>query len=163
MASLAKWLNVRLRARWLWIRISLLWLKLQIWHLLETRSSLSFRQTIKCRFTLKLLGDMIIIYSQMHRADKYSQHCSIIWPVWLNGSVFVYELSGYGFESSCGYLNFRFRSYFEQGFPWHPGNYRVWIYSETRTWHDNNILSAGNQCVIVFLTYCNFSNTIVWY
>ena len=23
--------------------------------------------------------------------------------------------------------------------PWHSGNYRVQIHSETRTWHDNNI------------------------
>ena len=37
----------------------------------------------------------------MHREDKYSQHSSIIWPVWLNGQVFVYELSGCGFEFSC--------------------------------------------------------------
>ena len=29
--------------------------------------------------------DMIITYSQMHRTDKYSQHSSIIWPVWVNG------------------------------------------------------------------------------
>ena len=27
----------------------------------------------------------------MLRTDKYSQHSSIIWPVWLNGRVFVYE------------------------------------------------------------------------
>ena len=39
----------------------------------------------------------------MQRPDKYSQHSSIIWPVWLNGSVFVYELSGCGFESSCSH------------------------------------------------------------
>ena len=26
---------------------------------------------------------MIITY--MHRTDKYSQHGSIIWPVWVNG------------------------------------------------------------------------------
>ena len=25
--------------------------------------------------------------------------------------------------------------------PWHSGNYRVWIHSETRTWHDKNIQS----------------------
>ena len=37
----------------------------------------------------------------MHRTDKYSQHSSVIWPVWLNGWVFVYELSGCGFGSSC--------------------------------------------------------------
>ena len=29
--------------------------------------------------------DSIITYSQMHRTDKYSQHSSIIWPVWVNG------------------------------------------------------------------------------
>ena len=38
----------------------------------------------------------------MHRADKYSQHSSIIWPVWLNGWLLVYEQSGYGLE----YLHF---------------------------------------------------------
>ena len=38
-------------------------------------------------------------------------------PVWPNGSVFVYELSGCGFESSCSHLNFRFRACFEQGVP----------------------------------------------
>ena len=27
--------------------------------------------------------------SQMHRKDKYSEHSSIIWPVWPNGWVFV--------------------------------------------------------------------------
>ena len=55
--------------------------------------------------------------------------------------MFVYELSGCGFESSCSYLNFRFRACFEQGFPWHPGNYGVRIHSETRTWHDKNMQS----------------------
>ena len=25
----------------------------------------------------------------------------IVWPVWINGWVFVYELGGCGFESSC--------------------------------------------------------------
>ena len=53
----------------------------------------------ECGFTLKCVRDMIITYSQMHRTDKYSQHSSIIWPVWPNGWVFVYELSGCGFES----------------------------------------------------------------
>ena len=55
--------------------------------------------------------------------------------------MFVYELSGCGFASSCSNLNFRFRACFEQGVPWHSGNYRVWIHSETRTWHDKNIQS----------------------
>ena len=43
----------------------------------------------------------------MQRTDKYSQHSSIILPVWLNGWVFVYELSCCGFESHCSPLNFR--------------------------------------------------------
>ena len=52
-------------------------------------------------FTLKRIRNMIITYSQMHRTDKYSQHNSIIWPVWINGWVFVYGLSVSGFESRC--------------------------------------------------------------
>ena len=43
-------------------------------------------------------------FCQMHRTDKYSEHSSIIsknWPVWPNDWLFVYELSGSGFESSC--------------------------------------------------------------
>ena len=41
----------------------------------------------------------------MHRTDKYSEHSSIIWSVWPNGRVFVYELSGSGLESSCSHIN----------------------------------------------------------
>ena len=37
----------------------------------------------------------------MHRTDKYSQHNSFLWPVWLNGWVFVYGLSACGFECRC--------------------------------------------------------------
>ena len=58
-----------------------------------------------------------------------------------NGWVFVYELSGFGFESSCSHLNFRFHACSEQGVPWHSGNYRFWIHSETRSWHDKKIQS----------------------
>ena len=62
-------------------------------------------------------------------------------PVWLNGWVFLYELSGCGFESHCCHLNFRYHTCFKQRIPWHSGNYRAWIHSETPTWHDNNIQS----------------------
>ena len=51
------------------------------------------------------------------------------------------ELSGCGFESLCCHLNFRYCTCFEQGNPWHSGNYRVWIHSKTRTWHDKNMQS----------------------
>lgn len=40
-----------------------------------------------------------------------------LWPFWLNGQVLVYELRGYGFESHCNRLNFRYWTYFEQGVP----------------------------------------------
>ena len=85
-------MNVRLRTKWLWVRISSQSLKLQIWCLLRARSSLTFKHTIERGFTLNLVRDMIITYSQMHQTDKYSQHSSIIWPVWLNGWEFVYEI-----------------------------------------------------------------------
>ena len=55
--------------------------------------------------------------------------------------MFVYDLTGCGLESSCGHLNCKFRACFEQGVPEHSGNYRVWVHSETRAWHDRNIQS----------------------
>ena len=55
-------------------------------------------------FTLKRVRDMITTYNQMNRTDKYSQHTSLIWLAWLNGWVFVSELSGCGFESRCSDL-----------------------------------------------------------
>ena len=79
---------------------------------------LSCQATIKCRSTLKL-SDLIITYTQMRRTGNYSQHSSIIWPVWLYGWVFVYKLSGCGFESRCFHLNFRYGPCFEQRVPWH--------------------------------------------
>ena len=69
----------------------------------SSKEFLDIQATIECGFTLKRVRDMIKTYSQMHRTDKYSQHSSIIWPAWLNGWVFVYELSGCGFESSCSH------------------------------------------------------------
>ena len=45
-----------------------------------------------------------------------------VWPVGLNGWVFVYELCSCGFGFSCSHLKFRFRTCFEQGVPWHSGN-----------------------------------------
>ena len=79
-----------------------------------------------------------------------------VWSVWLNGWVFVYELSVSGFESSCSHLNFRFRACFEQGVPWHSDIYRVWIHSETCTWHGKNIQSQIKQfSFFIMQTDCN--------
>ena len=74
--------------------------------------------------------DMTKTYRQMHRTGKYSQYSSIIWPVWPNGWVFVYELRTCGFGSTCSHLNFRFRSCLVEGVPRHSGNYRVRTHSE---------------------------------
>ena len=48
----------------------------------------------------------------MHRTDKQSQHSLIIWSVWLNGWVFIYELSGCWFEPSCSHLRFIFTVFY---------------------------------------------------
>ena len=62
-----------------------------------------------------------------------------IWQFWRNGWLFLYELSFCGVEFSCSHLKFKFHACFKQGVPWHSGNYRVWILSETGTWHNKNI------------------------
>ena len=87
--------------------------KLQILDLFQARSSLTFRQPWTIGFTLKHVCDIRRIYCQMYRKDKYSRHSSIIWPVWLNGWVFVYEVSDCGFQSCCSHLNFRFCVWFD--------------------------------------------------
>ena len=106
-----------------------------------SKKFLFIQATIECGFTLKRVRDMAETYSPMYRTDYYSQESRVLWSVFLNGWVFVYELSGCGFKSSCSDLNFRFCGCFEQEVPFHSGNYRVWIYSETRTWHGRNIQS----------------------
>ena len=65
----------------------------------SSKEFLDIQTTIECVITLKRVRDMTKTYSQMHRTDKYSQHNSIIWLVWLND--WVYELSSCEFESSC--------------------------------------------------------------
>ena len=76
-----------------------------------------------------------------------------IWPVWLNGWVFVYELGGCGLESYCSHLNFRFRACFEQWVPWHSGNYRVWVHSEQRRWNDKNKQTTKFQLKMIILIF----------
>ena len=55
----------------------------------------------ECGFTLKRVRHMTRTYSQMHCTNKCSEHSSVIWPVRPNGLVFLYELSGSGFEFIC--------------------------------------------------------------
>ena len=51
----------------------------------SSKEFLYTQATTECGFTLKRVRDMTRTYSQMHRTDKYSEHSSIIWPVWPNG------------------------------------------------------------------------------
>ena len=69
----------------------------------SSKEFLDIQATIEWRFTLKRVRDMTRTYSQMHHADKYSEHSSIIWPVWPNGWVFIYHLSGSEFKSNCSH------------------------------------------------------------
>ena len=102
----------------------------------SSKELFDIQATIERRLNLKRVREMLITYSQMHRTDKYSQHSSIIWPVWLNGWVFIYEQSGRGFESCYYHLNFKYGASSKKSFDI-QANYRVWIYSETHMWHDN--------------------------
>ena len=123
LASLAKWLSVPLQTKWLQVRIPLLSTSDIVPG--SSKEFLEVQETIECKFTLKCVCDMITKYSQKHYTDEYSQHSSMIWPIWLNSWVFVYKLSGYGLKSRCYHLNFRYNACFEQGVPRHWGNYRV--------------------------------------
>ena len=93
--------------------------------------------SVRCGFTLKLVRDMIITYSQMHRKDKYSQQSSIIWPVWQNDWVFVCELSGCGSNLVAVTYTSDMAPASSKEFLDIQANYTVLIHSETRTWHDN--------------------------
>ena len=100
-------------AKWTCIEIEVRCSHLKLRYRPYFEEFLGIQTTIEYGFTLKRVRDMIRTHSQMHCTDKYSQHSSIIWPVWPNGWVFIYELSGCGFEARCSHLNFRCRPYFE--------------------------------------------------
>ena len=59
--------------------------------------------------------------------------------IYPNVWVFVYELNGCGFESRCSHINFRYPAFFEQGLPWHSGNYRLQIHCKKAyvTWQEH--------------------------
>ena len=61
-------------------------------------------------FTVFSLYHMLVLsdsslsnIESIHQTDKFLQHRSITWPAWLNGCVFVYKLSGCGFETCCSH------------------------------------------------------------
>ena len=89
LAGLAKWLSVRLRTKWFWVRIQLKSLNLQISWPALSKEFLDIETNIHCGFTLKRVRVMTRTYSQMHCADKFSEHSWITRPLWPNGWVFV--------------------------------------------------------------------------
>ena len=100
---------------------------------------ISYQQAnIELRFTLKCVRYMMITYSQIILTGKTSQLSSIMWSVWPNGWVFVYKISGYGFQSLCIHLNLWYRFCYEQGARWSSGKHRVWIHCEMHTWDVDN-------------------------
>ena len=104
---------------------------------------------IICLFRNLSIKSLISIKTFQYKSYLFSLHTYwclyFTWDVikWLVIICCVSKECGSGFESSCSHFTFRFRTCFEQGVPWHSGNYRVWIHSETRTWHDKNIQSQN--------------------
>ena len=75
--------------------------------------------------------------------------------------MFIYELTGCGFETGCIYWNIRYRACFEQGVPWQSGNYIVWIHFETYMWHDKIIEATDGVSINVKNTIStNVTNTL---
>ena len=84
LANLVKSLGVHLRTKWLSSVAVILTSDIAS---LSIKEFLDIQVSKICGFTLKRVRDMTRSHSQMHRFDKYSQHSSIIWPVWLNSCV----------------------------------------------------------------------------
>ena len=63
----------------------------------------AFYFIIKALFVLKVFKSLSWLFWSC-RKNGLIKKLRLIWPVWLNGWVFVYELSGYGFESHCTQL-----------------------------------------------------------
>ena len=75
----------------------------------QTDVFLDIEVVIERGVTPKRVLEMIRTYIQMYHTHKYSHYSPIIWPVWLNGWVFVYLLTSCVFECSCSHLNFTSR------------------------------------------------------
>ena len=80
----------------------------------------------------------------MHRTDKFSQYSSIIWPVWLNDWVLVYELSGCGFNSHYSHSilsSLRF---------WEKESFILKTYKQLLFYMKAGVLYEVHHCMIYF-------------
>ena len=68
--------------------------------------------------------------------ELYCEYLSVrcIW-------VYFLVMSSTSFRVNPHYIVDWYCSCFEQGVPWHSGNFRVWIHPEPHSWHDKNIQS----------------------
>ena len=109
---------------------------------------------------------------------KHAANCTIeinthliIWLIWLNGWVFVYELSDCGFHSRCSHWTVLYRACFKQGVSSYTGAYRVQFHckrvcgmtkntlcsAKHKKW---NILEAKSVSVIVYWKLLYFC--LIW-
>ena len=65
----------------------------------------------------------------MYSRENYAEVNSILWSALPNGSEFLYELSGCGFESRCSDLKFRYDICLDEEVPLHSGKYKLRIHS----------------------------------
>ena len=77
----------------------------------------------------------------LNHLAKLAKWLSCVVSTYLYGAFVYMFLSCHVREFCCSHLNFRYCACFEQRVPWHSGSYRMWVDSETRTWHDKNIQS----------------------
>ena len=68
--------------------------------LASSKKFLDIQATRACGFTWKRVRNMTRTYSLMHRTGKYSEHSSVIWPVFANGLMFISGVRSSGFNSS---------------------------------------------------------------
>ena len=105
---------------------------------IRTRNDLVSKRTLNY-LAIKIY---IYIYIYIYTHISFKRLSSVLWLILLNDwvwVVFVYELSGSGFESHCSHFNFKYHAWFlsKKKVPWHSGNCRVYIHSETCSWHDD--------------------------
>ena len=130
---------------------------LSITHVQLTATGLGTQNHLVRKWTLNHLAKTSFLFTYTFRVNP---HYIVAWisrnsllkagtksEAWLNGWVFLYKISGSGFECSCSHLNFQFCTCFEQGVPWHSGNCRVWIHSETPPWHEKNIQTHAQYLI----------------
>ena len=64
----------------------------------------------------KCVCDLIETHIHLLHTGEYSQRSSILWPFWLNSSVFVYKLRDFLFESCFSHLTSMYDTCFEKEF-----------------------------------------------